>query len=163
MGSFGGTKGSSASQTTETAMSREQTAILKQRQDQFNQFFFPELVSELQATNVQGRTTVAAQQGARDVNRAAQSATRDFRQGMAQRGLANSGVATLGEAELGRARSSALADAMYRAREANTARRMQLIQMGGSMAPTPTSAAGFGQVSTQQNQTKGWLEALGIK
>lgn len=161
-GSFGG-ESSGRTQTTETAISKQQASILQQRQAQYNAFFFPQLTSMLKEISTPGQASPTMQKAASDVNAAANTARGDFRASMAQRGLAGSGAAVLGEAQLQRARSSGLANAILQAREANAARRMQLIQMGGSMSPAPTTAVGFGQDTTQSSFTGNLLTQFGIK
>ena len=150
---MGGSKQSSSgrSRTVETQLSRAQTRILETRERQYQASFLPALLGELEATRDVGRVARGAQPAARDVQRSFQAGQRQLSQAVAQRGLQGSGFEAVGLAGLQQARASALSDALFRSRRAEEQRRAQLIQMGGALSPTPTTAAPMGQRQAQSS------------
>jgi hypothetical protein len=139
---MGGSK--SESKTRETELSREQARILRIRQEQYEQYFFPEIVRELQSSS---DTAALARPQVEDIGLSQQVATKQFESQMARRGLAGSGVEAAGLSNIQeagmQARSGALQSALMQGRQ----QRMSALQMGLSGSPTPTTAAPLGQES----------------
>jgi hypothetical protein len=146
------------SSSRESALSKQQASIVAQREAQFQRFFFPELLSELQGAGGPGRVSQLAESGVGDVNRSFQSGQRQLDQSFAQRGLTGSGLEAQALTSLNRARSSSLSNVMHQARMAETQRRGQLLQMGGALAPTPTTAAPL--LTDQSSKTSGQLSSI---
>ena len=95
-----------------------------------------------------------------DVNRAFNASKPGVMADMAKRGMAGSGAETLALAGMGTARSTALGDAYAKARGQQQARQGQLLQMGGAMAPTPTTAAPLTSTSRGSSQNAGPIMGL---
>ena len=144
-----GSKGSSSS--GETSLSRAQAALLGAREKQYQSFFFPELIRELNDSNQRTNNTAFAREAVQSTNRAFQGANQQFQQQTAQRGLAGSGIEVQGLASLNSARARALGDAMMKAELAKQQKKSQLLQMGGSLSPQPTTAAPMSSESEQKS------------
>ena len=149
----GGGRDFSYSQTTETALSKEQAAILKQREEQYQQYFFPELVKNLQDVSKETALTPTLQSNVQAVNQQAGSAKVQFTQDMAQRGLSGSGTEAQGLAALSNSKSNLLANAYYQAQQANQAQKNNALQLALAMSPTPTTASPLGQISYGTGKT----------
>ncbi len=151
-----GSRSSDRSSTRETTLSKQQASILKQREAQYQSVFFPELVSQLEQTKSDelGRNPRVAQ-ATGDVGKAYQASQKQFQTAAAQRGLKGSGFEVLGLAALEGARSSKLADVMAAARAENKQTQLGLLQMGGSLSPTPTQAAPMGETRSQRSSAWG--------
>jgi hypothetical protein len=148
--------GNQKSSTSDTALSNEQAAILRQREQQYQKFFFPELMREMNDANNPAGNSMFAQQAVQSTNQAFQGANQQFQQQAAQRGLAGSGVEIQGLASLNSARARSIGDAMAQAEMARQQKKGQLLQMGGSLSPQPTTAAPLNQ------QSSGTQRFLGI-
>lgn len=159
-GSFNSSSGSqsSFSQTTETQLSKEQAAILKQREEQYQQYFFPELVKNLQDVSKETALTPTLQSNVQAVNQQAGSAKVQFTQDMAKRGLSGSGTEAQGLAALSNSKSNLLANAYYQAQQANQAQKSNALQLALAASPTPTTASPLGQISYGQGSqsSSGW-------
>lgn len=143
----GGTQSSSSS-TTETKLSRAQADVLKTREAQYQQYFFPELLKGVQESASGANESSMMQGQARAINQQAGGAKQQFAQAMAQRGLSGSGVEAQGLSSIGNARGQMLADAYYNVQQANKDRGIQYTQLALNMSPTPTTAAPMGQHSS---------------
>ncbi len=148
---MGGSQKSSSS-SSETTLTRAQSELLKSREKQYQSYFFPELIGSLRDTQGDGHTSTLARKSVGDANKAFAGANQDFRTLMARRGLEGSGVEAAGLASLANAKSSALADSFMKARLANLQQKNSLLQMGGALAPTPTTAAPM----ASQSSSSGW-------
>jgi len=150
--SFGA--GSSSSKTTETQLSRQQAEILKEREAQYQEYFFPQLIGAFKELE-QGGMSPQVAKATEQAGSAFQGAQNAFEKAIARRGLYASGVESRGLAQLGAARASALSNIYQQAEGDRFARRNQLLQMGGSLSPTPTTAAPMGQNSSRFNAKVG--------
>lgn len=143
--------------TSEDKMSplaSQQTRILRQREEQYQRIFAPQLFAQLQqaAAGAAGNTaTPLLQQNAARINQSFQQGQGQLTQSLAQRGLAGSGLEAAGLTAMQTARSSALSDAYMQAQQAEQARLGQLLQMGGAMSPTPVTSAPIMQDSHKVN------------
>ncbi len=146
MGSFGASQSSSR----ESSLSIEQGKILKAREAQYQQYFFPELIQGLNDTKGNSVTTPLMASMAGEINQQSSQSKGAFSQAMAQRGMAGSGIEAQGIASLERARGSTFADAFFKAQQANLDQKNKMLQMGGSMSPTPTQAA------PMESSSSGW-------
>ncbi len=147
----------SSSETRESDLSKAQSKILQEREKQFQSIFFPELQKALKAFTGPTAETDLGVATTQSLQRGFKTGEEQFGKAMAQRGLRGSGSETLGLANMASARSSALADAMLNAKLSNQSRLLQILQMGGALAPTPTTAAPIGQSTS----AGGWTASLG--
>ena len=145
----------SQSSTYETALSKEQAAILKQREEQYQKYFFPELVKNLQEVSKETAFTPTLQSNVQAVNQQAGSAKVQFTQDMAKRGLSGSGTEAQGLAALSNSKSNLLANAYYQAQQANQAQRNNALQLALAASPTPTTASPLGQISQSSGSGSG--------
>ena len=136
---------SSSSSSRETSLTRAQADVVRRREGQYQSVFFPELVAELTAAGDSASTSQYGRAARQRVGSAYASGKRQLSQSLEQRGLADSGIGAMSLQSLEMARSNALADALSQAEEQRRARKMQLLQMGGSLSPTPTTAAPMAQ------------------
>ena len=139
---------SSTSKTVETQLSKQQASILKERESQYQEFFFPELIEELEAADngVMGSNYMNGQTKA--INSASGQAQASFTNDMNKRDLTGSGTEAQGMVALSNAKSSALSDAYYKTQTQLKSDKLNALQMGGAMSPTPTTAAPMGQESS---------------
>lgn len=152
----------SQSSTYETALSKEQAAILKQREEQYQKYFFPELVKNLQEVSKETALTPTLQSNVQAVNQQAGSAKVQFTQDMAKRGLSGSGTETQGLAALSNSKSNLLANAYYQAQQANQAQRNNALQLALAASPTPTTASPLGQISQSSGSGSGFGLHVGL-
>ena len=140
MGSSGG-----GTTTQETSLSRQQAKILSSREDQYQNYFFPELIKELEGSGSQAfeNTLRNTQQG--QISQTYQASSSALQKQLAQRGLSGSGVEAASLAQLSGERSKATSELAEKARLSNDQKRMNLLQMGGSLSPQPTTAAPYTQ------------------
>lgn len=142
---------SSSSRSSESALSREQLAILQQRQQQYNEWFFPELKNAVAATDVnseQGRAKLALL--GNQATAAFNSAQKQTNQRLQQQGLlgAGSGVGAALQAQNNRALASTLAQGYYNTVADGNKEKTNLLQIGASMMPSPTQSAQYHQSSS---------------
>ena len=152
----------SQSSTFDTALSKEQAAILKQREEQYQKYFFPELVKNLQEVSKETALTPTLQSNVQAVNQQAGSAKVQFTQDMAQRGLSGSGTEAQGLAALSNSKSNLLANAYYQAQQANQAQKNNALQLALAASPTPTTAAPLGQISQSSGSGSGFGLHVGL-
>lgn len=166
--SSGKQKSTSFSQTLESGLSQEQLKILQQRQQQYNQFFFPALQQGIEQSTP-GSATFVQQMGnnAKQVNAAFDSSQMATNQILAQHNLAGGtqgGVAAALKAQNERARASALANAYSSQLQTANADKQKFLQLGLGMSPQTTTAAPFHQESTSESTGKqkasGWSGKL---
>lgn len=152
----------SQSSTFDTALSKEQAAILKQREEQYQKYFFPELVKNLQEVSKETALTPTLQSNVQAVNQQAGSAKVQFTQDMAKRGLSGSGTETQGLAALSNSKSNLLANAYYQAQQANQAQKNNALQLALAASPTPTTAAPLGQTTQSSGSGSGFGLHVGL-
>lgn len=153
------TSSSSKSNTSESALSREQLGILRQRESQYQQMFFPELVSGIQENSVGSETFNAGmQQRAGEVNAAFNASDRKTTQNLAQQGLLgqSSGVQAAVKASGNRARSSALAQSYYDQLTSANQNKYNFLTLGTAMSPTPTTSAEYHSQSKSSGDSSSW-------
>jgi len=161
--STGATEGSQQSTQSETALSKAQAGLLKQRQAQFNQYIFPEIVSELEKTETVDKA--ALRQGVQATNRAGEQAESQFTSAIAQRGLEGSGAEVQGLAAIGSARQSALSQDFFAAQQVAKQSKFGLLNLGAGLAPATTTAAPLASSSRgvqESAQKQSGLGTLGI-
>jgi hypothetical protein len=127
-----------------SGLAQRQAQILRQREEQYQRVFAPELFAQLQqaAAGAAGKTaTPLLQQNAQRINQGFQRGMGQLSEAMAQRGLSGSGMEAGGLAAMSTARTSALSDAYIQAQQSEQARLGSLLQMGGAMSPTPVTAS----------------------
>ena len=147
MGGGGGGTQNSSSSTHETPLSREQAAILKKREEQYQEIFYPELKAMLKDVRGDTLTTSAMAAQTKGINQSSKSSKNVFAKAMAQRGISGSGVEAQGLAAIEGAKTNSLANAFYQAQQANTNQANTLMQLGMGMSPKPTTAAPLGSSS----------------
>lgn len=153
----GGSKSSGSGGSSETSLTRAQGDLLKQREQFFQTYFAPYLIQETKAAFTPGAEAPDTAAAAGDVNRAFAPAANELNRSLAQRGVAPaSGANMLAQQSLQAARSSALADAYMKARSGQQGRQMQLLQMGGALAPTPTTAAPMQSSESSKSTSSIW-------
>jgi hypothetical protein len=155
--SGGGSSGTTTQTSTqkETQLSIQQAEILKQREAQYQQYIFPELIKELEEVDLKTTDLPSQRAQTQAINRASEQAGSKLQSDIAQRGLSGSGVEVQALGALQSTRQSALSDAYYNAQQAQDQKKMQLLQMGGSFSPTPTTSAPLSnQSSSLQKQQR---------
>lgn len=148
----GGSSQSSRSSSQESALSREQLKILQAREQQYQEWFFPELQKAVAETDVNsdaGRATMAL--GANKINAAFNTAQKQTNQTLAQQGLLGNGNSAVGAAltaQNNRSRAMALAEGYYNTLANSNNQKTQLLQIGASMMPNPTQSAQYHNTSS---------------
>lgn len=147
----------SKSSTHESALSLAQTEILRSRQAEFENWFLPELKSSIAETNIgsdQSKAKMALM--GNNINTSFDTAQKQTNQTLAQQGLLGTGggVAAALQAQNNRARSSALAQAYYNTLADNQSAKQNLLQVGASLMPSPTTSAQYHQ--TTQSSGSQW-------
>lgn len=145
-----GTQGGSYSESKESKLSIEQANILKSREEQYQAYFFPELISKLEESKKPVLQSELMQGQSKAINQSYSQGNKQFQSQMAQRGLSGSGVEAQGLSGLASAKSSALSDAHYKTATAQRDYNSQILQMGGSLSPQPTTAAPVGSEGRAQ-------------
>ena len=139
---------SSSGGTSESALSKAQTEILRSRQAEFENWFLPELKSSIAETNINSDQSKAkmALMG-NNINTSFDTAQKQTNQMLAQQGLLGQGggVAAALQAKNDRARSSALAQAYYNTLADNQRAKQNLLQVGASLMPSTTTSAQYHQ------------------
>ena len=153
-----GSESSSSGRTYDSALSRKQLEILKNREQQYNLWFFPELQNAVAATDVnsqQGQAKLALM--GNQINTAYDAAQKQTNQALAQQnllGYGNGGVAAALQAQNNRARASALAQGYYNTVADSTKEKTNLLQIGAGLMPQPTQSAQYHQKNT--SGSTGW-------
>lgn len=145
-----GSKSSSKSRTTETRLSNIQADILAKREEQYQQFFFPELLADLQKTTGGVDSAMVSGQ-AQSLATAQGSARTGFQRTLAQRGMAGSGVGLLARSRMRGQEAVQRSQLLSSAQQRNQQLRMGLFQLGLGKSPTPTQAAPMGQKSSSKS------------
>ena len=172
MGGYDSQKNSSFQQsssyttTKESALSKEQLKILQNREEQYNNYFFPELQKAIASTDPdssESASKLALQ--SEQINSAFQSAQKQTNQSLAQQGLLGdkSGVAASLTAKNNRARASALAQSYYNTMTDNASQKATLLGIGASLMPTPTTSAQYHQTSQTNSSMKSDGSSWGVK
>ena len=146
-----------ASQTVGTRLSRIQADILEKREEQYQEYFFPELIDQLEEANKTGDNALF-KKTARGIESSSRTAKNALSESMSKRGIQDSGMAAAGELSVEQAKGASLAEAYFNSQLANKEKAMQLLQMGGSFSPTPTTAAPYGM----QSQSHSWGSSKNI-
>jgi len=153
-----GSSSSSSGKTSESALSQEQLKILQNREQQYNEWFFPELQKSVAQTDVNsetGRATMAL--AANKVNTAFDTAQKQTNQQLAQRGMlgtGNGGVGAALTAQNNRARAAALAEGYYSMLANANTQKANLLQIGAGLMPQPTQSAQYHQKNSSDGT--GW-------
>ena len=148
-----GGKSSSKSRTTETRLSNIQADILKKREEQYQQFFFPELLADLEKTTGGIDSAFVAGQGV-SLAKAQAAARTGFQRTLAQRGVhGGGGVGLLARSRMRGDQAMQRAQFLSSAQQRNQQLRMGLFQLGLGKSPTPTQAAPMGTKSSSKSFT----------
>lgn len=150
-------QGTSESATFESELSKEQLDILKNREDQYNEWFFPELKAAVDNADInspEGQALLGQQ--AKAVNASFDASGRQIKQNLAQQGLLGSGngVQASLNAQNQRAKSSALSAAYANQLGQMNNQKASLLGIGGGLMTTPTTSAQFHSASTSQNTSQ---------
>lgn len=151
--------------TYDSKLSNAQLEILKERQAQYQQYFFPELVSGVQQNSV-GSEQFNSQLSANvaQVNAAYDQNRNKIKQNLAQQGMLGQGggvQAALTQANE-RARSSALASAYAQQLSSANEKKLSYLTLAGSMSPTPTTSADYYSSSSSKSKGSGNNVGIGI-
>ena len=138
---------SSSSGTKESRLSNMQADILQQRQDQYNEYFFPEMLNALNDASGDTITNSLMTGNAAGINQQTNAAKRQLLINTGQRGISGSGAELSALANIENAKGSMLSDAYNKSKLAQIAQKNTVLQMGGAMSPTPTSSAQYHQQS----------------
>jgi len=128
--------------TRETELAKTQAEILRGREDFAKEFFFPQLLQELQANTVESLSpkfqsmALGATQGQR------QAETQGALRSLAQRGVTG-GVQGAGLAQLGFAQQQAQGQTRLQADQMARQARAQTLAQIASTVPSPTTAAPY--------------------
>lgn len=146
---------SSAGTTTfvESALSKEQAKILKKHEEQYQQYFFPELKNQLEESKKGGEGNILFAKTAAGINDNAQTQQMKLADAMARRGIQDSGSALAGNMSIEQAKGAALANAYFNSQLQNKQKTMSILQMGMGMSPRPTTAAPVGQEGERAGNT----------
>lgn len=167
-------KSSSSSRTLESGLSKEQLAILKQRQQQYNDILMPMVTGALQKgmeQNTPGSQTFNTLMGnnAQQVNAAFNSAQQATSQNLARQGIAgqaDTGVSASLKAANERARASALANAYASQLQTSADQQMKWGQLAANfaaqMSPQPTTSAAYHQESKSESKGKSGSHNWGL-
>lgn len=147
MGLSGGASKSS-SRTLESTLSKRQATILKKREEQYQQFFFPEMLGIVSDVNMDN---ALASPQVSNANQAYETALSSFSTQAARRGLSGSGFEAVGLASLGGAKANAVSSAVSAGQQQGLANRMSLMQIAQGFAPTPTQSAQYHQKASSSS------------
>lgn len=147
---------SSQSGTSESRLSGLQGDIVENREDKFNNFFFPELQNAIEETKTgSGANKAAMEQNANAVNTAYNASQKATDQTLAQQGMSNAGgVNAALKSANNRARSSSLAQAYYNQLSTSQANKTTLLGMMGDQMTKPTSSAEYYNASASQGTSE---------
>lgn len=156
---FNTSRGTSHSETRESALSMEQLKILQNREAQWNNYFFPELQKSIASSDVNTKEGAAQlADAANQINASYGASERQINQNLAQQNLLGqgNGVQTALNAANARAKSSALAQAYYNTLSNMSAQKTQLLGLGAGLMATPTQSAAYHETQNQQNTSFGF-------
>lgn len=147
---------SSQSGTSESRLSGLQGDIVENREEKFNNFFFPELQNAIDETKAGSDANKAVmEQNANAINAAYDASQKSTDQTLAQQGLSNSGgVNSALKAANNRARSSSLAQAYYNQLSNSQNNKTALLGLMGDQMTKPTSSAEYYNSSTSQGTSE---------
>jgi hypothetical protein len=145
-------KGFSESGLAETSLSKEQAEVLKVREAQYQEYFFPEIIAQLDEAKLKNADIPLFAKTARGIEAGANTSRGQLSKSMAKRGITDGGMAASGELSIEQGKGAAMADAYFNAQLAQKQQIMSVLQMGGAMSPTPTTAAPIGSYSESMNK-----------
>lgn len=161
--------GYSTSSTSESALSLAQLESYNNREQQYNEFFFPELQNALAQTDVNSEAGKAVlNQQTQQINSAFDDSSRQITQNLSQQNLLGnaSGVQASLNAQNSRAKASSLADAYYNTLADSNEQKLSLLGLSSSLMTTPTTTgASYYQdsqsvdVSTSESQGTSSMES----
>ena len=137
---------SSESGTYASELSQTQLGILQNRENQYQNYFFPELQKAIDSqTAGSAEFNAQTQQAANQINAGYNAAQKATEQTLAQQGLSGSptGVEAALKAANNRARSSSLAQAYYNQLTQGNANKASLLGTMGNLMTTPTNSAEY--------------------
>lgn len=138
----------SSSVLMESKLSKEQAKILEKREEQYQEYFFPEIINQLNESTKTGVNMPMFASTARGINASAGTAKGQLAASMAKRGIEDSGMAAAGELSIEQAKGASMAEAFFGAQLSQKQQVMNMLQMGGGESPKPTTAAPIGSDST---------------
>ena len=147
----------SQSSTSASELSKEQLGILQNREEQYNQYFFPEMQNAI-AENTAGSKEFNANMDsqAATVNASYDAAQKATEQTLAQQGLSGdaNGVNAALKAANNRARSSSLAQAYYNSLNTANNNKTTLLGTLSGLMTTPTNSAEYYSNSSSQGTSQ---------
>ena len=147
---------SSRSGTSESRLSQLQGDILQNRENQYNQYYFPELQKAMEEQSAGGGAFNASMnQQAGQINAAYDAAQKNTVQSLAQQGLAGNknGVEAALTAANNRARSSSLAQAYANQLAQTQSNKNTLLALMGQAMPGTTNSAEYYQNAVSQGSS----------
>jgi len=151
-GSNSGSRSSSSQKESPLAVA--QRGILNNREAQYQSYFFPALATEiksLEARDGEPSGAEARQIGA--VSQAFDQQQVQLDRSLEQRGITG-GLSALAQTQLATARANSVGAATVAAGENRKSRLTQLVQIGGGMSPTPTTAAPILSRSSSKSRSR---------
>lgn len=145
MGGF--TASGSESSTVDTKLSNMQADILAKREEQYQSFFFPELINSLEDASGDTMTSSLMAGNSAGINEQSNSAKRQLLLATGKRGISGSGAELSALAKIENATGSMLSDAYNKSKLAQINQKNNMLQLGNGMSPTPTTSAQMGQES----------------
>lgn len=150
-------QGSSSSSTLDSDLSNEQLEILQNRENQYQEWFFPELkkaVANADMNSEEGKALMGQQ--AQAINSSFDASARQIKQNLAQQGLLGSkgGVQASLDAQNQRAKTSALSAAYANQLGQMGTQKANLLGLGAGLMTTPTTSAQYHSTSTSNNMSQ---------
>lgn len=151
-------QGTSSSATVDSELSNEQLEILQNRENQYNEWFFPELknaVDNSDPNSPQGQALM--EQQSNTINASFESADKQIKQRLAQQGMlgsGNNGVQASLDAQNQRAKTSALSAAYANQLGNMSTQKANLLGIGAGLMTTPTTSAQFHSTSNSQQSAQ---------
>ena len=135
-------KSESQQQSRDSALSLAQTEILKSRQQDYENWYLPEIKKTLEGFDPRSASGKAQMNlNAQEINNSFNSAQKQTNQMLAQQNLLGSGAGTALTAANNRAKASALADAYTSQMASASERRGNLLSNMATLMPSTTNAA----------------------
>ena len=148
---------SSMSSTTESSLLKEQAKILRSRQQDYENWYLPEIKKTLEEFDPRSASGKAQMNlNAQEINNSFNSAQKQTNQMLAQQNLLGSGAGTALTAANNRAKASALADAYTSQMASASERRGNLLSNMATLMPSTTNAAPTLSSSSSSGTTRSW-------
>lgn len=157
MGSGQTTHQRQSTNTSESALMKQQTEILKSREQLFQNWYLPEIKSTIDEFDPQSAGSKSMMnQTAKEINSSFDAAQKQTSQTLAQQNLLGSGAGMALTAANDRARASALADAYANQMATSAEKKANLLSNMATLMPSTTNAAPTLSSSTGSSNTRQW-------